>query len=124
MAFTKINKGDYFIQEETLTLASGAATAISSTAFEGKADKDFLVVANTGAVNTTGAIVVNVLGSYDGTNYGVIKASLIADADSAVKIANFDVQTLGQMPYYKVQLAPASDEQAKEIKIAIVRTKL
>ena len=124
MAFTNYNKGDYFVQEETITLASGATTAVASSAFDGKSDKDFLVVANVGAVNTTGAIVVKVLGSYDGTNYGIIKADLASDCDSAITIKNFDVQTLGQMPYYKIQLAPATDEQGKTIKIAIVRTGL
>jgi hypothetical protein len=123
MSFSSTSPNDCFVRTETLTLASGAATTINSSSFAVGNNQDFVVFANTDATNTTNTVRVDILGSFDNSTFAVIKSSLIADVDAAVKAALYDVTTNGFLPYYKVSLVPTADEKAKTIGIAVVTGK-
>jgi len=114
------NHNGFFVQRETMTLASGASAVVNSNAFDGRANQDFGVFANIGATNLATACPLNILGSLDGVTYMTAKSALVADVDNATTYALYDYSANGSCPFYKIQLAPADTMLGEEVEIGIV----
>lgn len=80
----------------------------------------FTVHMNTGAVNTVGAVIADLYGSLDGTNWTLVDDSFAADMDTAVKSKVYVATTSGDWPYYRVGFYCVADESAKVISVSVV----
>lgn len=116
---TGTTENDRVVFTETVTLAN-ADTANSSSIDFVPPGKDFTVLINTGAVNTTGAVTTDLEGSLDESTYGDIDASFAADCDTAMIIKAYDVSASGDFPYYRLGFDSVADDSATTIDVSIV----
>ena len=108
----------YAVSKEVITF--NEANKVSSAAFEVKKNVVMSVFANKAALNTAGAVKVNLLLSYDGANFTKIK-ELIADIDTAFLVADYDFGAEGGAPWAKIELEPAADEgTTNTVEVAVV----
>lgn len=96
----------YAVYEETLTWSTSdsAGQDLTSSAIDFiPPGKDFVVLANTGATNTSSDadIAVKVCLTSGGT-YGLLKDDLITALDTVVAAAVYDISANGEAPYYKL----------------------
>lgn len=101
------NRGNVFLRAtETLTWASSAAAGqdLTSSVIDFiPPGKDFVVISNTGATNTSSDadIAVHACGTATGT-FALLKDDLETTVDTAVKCSVYDISANGEAPYYKI----------------------
>lgn len=109
------------VYTESVTLAN-AGTANSSRIDFIPRGVGFTVHANTGAVNTVGAVTTDLEGSFNGTTFVDVDASFLADLDTAVKTAVYVASTSGDYPYYRLSFDSAADDSSTVIAVVVIPT--
>lgn len=110
---------EWVLATEALTAATANAAGqdLTSSVIDFiPAGSDFIVIANTGAVNTSSDadIAVKCCGSRTGT-YALLKDDLITSIDTIVASAFYDTSLNGEAPYYKLFV----DSDGVQAKVAI-----
>jgi hypothetical protein len=98
--------GAWVLAQESLTVAlsNAASQDLTSSVIDFiPPGSDFIVIANTAALNTSSDadIAVLIAGTRAGT-YTLLKDDLIGSIDTKVATALYDTSTNGEAPYYKL----------------------
>jgi hypothetical protein len=123
---TEVREGGYGMRQETVTLASGAATDVSTSVIDFiPAGRSWQVYCNTEAVDITGAIEADLEldASFDKATFTVMVANLIATISAVanpVSIVPERTAGHGYAPYFKLRIDPSGNTAAEEINIRIV----
>lgn len=117
MAFTDTSVNGRLVKTETITLANAGDSATSS--FQVDVGGDFTVIANTGAVNTVGAVTGEVQVSHDNSTWSTITSSFISSVDTATIAAFYDNSANGDAPYYRVNFTSAADDSSTDIEVVV-----
>lgn len=123
MTWYRVNTGKngYVVayEDHVLTTTPGTNDIDSSVIPDGllTPGKNFLVGIYARNTSSSGAIDVDVLGSFasDGT-YGIIKADLLTNETigGEFKVANYAINTNGSAPYMKIRIDPDSAGKATQ----------
>lgn len=114
----------YLTIEETLTLPSGASTAVNGSTFQIPAGaKSFTVIFNTGATNTTADGDVDIQVSGDNSSFATLVADFIASFDAATVTATYDPvnnSAHGIAPYFRIQVTNDGNQAAETVTYQVV----
>lgn len=116
---TGVTNNDRTIFTETITLGN-ATQADSSTIDFIPPGKDFVVFINTGATNTVGAVVTDLEGSIDDSNWADVDASFASDLDTLMIIKSYDTSASGDHPYYRLEFDCTANDSATTIDVSVV----
>ena len=119
MPFANASEQGRLVKSETITLANAgdSSTSMFSTANIGD---DFVIIANTGAVNTVGAVTGEVQVSHDKQTWSTLTSSLISSVDTATVAAHYDASAEGDAPYYRVTFTSAADDSSTDIEVVVI----
>lgn len=120
MAFAEAGKNTKGRRILTETITQGDTATVYSDSFQVNKGEDFTVVVNTAAVNTTGAITTEVEGSHDNTTFFTLTSSFIADCDTATLSGYYDNSLKGDLPYYRLAMAAAADDDANDLEVVVI----
>lgn len=121
MPFSKSRVNGRSVFTETVALAN-ATTANGSTMSFVPSGVGFTAIVNTGAVNTVGAVSVDLEGSIDGTNWSTIDGSFLGDIDTATLTKVYVAATSGDWPYYRLTYDCVGNDSPTSIVVAVVPT--
>lgn len=124
MAWTKTSVRGYLVATNTVTFTASADDKSTEVIDWIKPGQDFVVIANTGAANTTANadVAIDCCMTSDGT-FSLIKDDLITDTIvSNVRSALYDVSAYGEAPYYKIRFDPDATMGAVTITVAVITT--
>ena len=123
MTWTRVNTGknNYLVAYEDHVLTTTPATnnVDSSVIPEGylKQGKNFLVGIYARNTSSSGAIDVDMLGSFSSAGtYGVLKADVIASVTlgDEFSVANYAINTNGSAPFMKIRIDPDDSGKATQ----------
>lgn len=106
------------ILKETVTL--GNTTTVYSGSFQVEKGEDFVVIGNTGAVNTVGAVTVEVQVSADNSTFATITSSFMASIDSTTLASFYDNSLKGDAPYFRLAIASAANDSANSAEFVVI----
>lgn len=120
MAWTKETRNRRSVAYETITLGN-VSTVYSSEIDWILPGQDFVVIGNTGAVNTVGANTTEVQVSHDGgTTWATITSSFMADFDTATLASFYDNSATGDMPSYRLAITAAGNDAANSAEMVVI----
>ena len=123
MAWVEKSVGDMIVYTETVTLPSGASTAVNTSALTVPYGTKLTVFANTAGLTLTADGDIDVQVSFDGTAYSTLVANLLASIQSAVFVATYDptlTAAHGSAPYIRFQITNDGNQGAESFSFAVV----